>query len=162
MKTKVIGIMAAAAFAFSAQSFADYNVTVDTSACSWSTTSSGVSGGAGVGTVYWYNASLVCPSGTLATKSWWTSTSGQSSCSINAVSPYKINGNCNSYSIYYTVVEVPPGPAGAACTWTTYPTGGAGMGNVRAEFYSPIGTCVDKTKVVEYRSNVYYSTYYLR
>lgn len=162
MKSKVIGMLAAAAIGFSAQSYADYNVTIDTSACNWNITSSGMSGGPGVGTVNWYNASLVCSSGTVATKSWWTSTSGQSSCSVYPVSPYKLTGNCNSFSIYYTVVVPPTGPAGASCNWTTYPTGGNGSGTTRVEFYSPIGQCQDKTKVIEYRNNIYYSTYYIR
>lgn len=161
MKLKIIGMLAAA-LGFSAPSYADYDVQVPVSQCSWVTTASGITGAAGVGSVYWYNASLNCPIGSgVATKSWWTSSSGQSGCSISPVSPYKLSGDCNSFSLYYTVIDTTI-PAGAACTWTTYLTGGNGMGNVRVEFYSPIGPCKDKQKVIEYRNNIYYSTYYTR
>ena len=162
MKSKVIGILAAASLGFSAQSFADYNVYVPTSQCSWSITSSGTAAGQG-GAVSWYNASLNCPSGSnLATKSGWTAANGQSGCSVWGVTPYIVTGNCNSFTLHYVVVEPPTGPEGAACTWTTNPTGGNGSGNVRVEFYSPIGQCRDRQKVIEYRSNIYYSTYYVR
>jgi hypothetical protein len=159
MKAKVIGILAAAAIGFSAQSYADYDVTVDTSACNWNTTSSGMSGGPGVGTVYWYNASLVCPSGPVATKSWWTSTSGQSACSIYPTGSYKLSGNCNSYSIYVTI---PSGVSGANCAWSSTSYGSSGWGNTIVYFYAPIGQCNDKMKIVEYRSGVYYGTTYSR
>lgn len=163
MKAKVIGMLAAIALGFSGQSYADYDVQVPVNQCTWVTTASGITGAAGVGTIYWYNASLNCPIGSgVATKSWWTSSSGQSGCSISPVSPYKLTGNCNSFSLYYTVIVPSTVPEGAACTWTTYLTGGNGSGNIRVEFYSPIGECRDRQKVIEYRNNIYYSTYYVR
>lgn len=164
MKIKVIGMFLLATFGFgSASSYADYNVPVSTSGCNWVTTSSGVSGGSGVGTVYWYNDALSCANGsTLATKSWWTSTSGQQGCSIAAVSPYKLTGNCSSYSIFYTVVEVDTRPEGAACTWNSTSHGSSGWGSTTVYFYAPIGPCKDTLKVMEYNNGVYYRTTYSR
>lgn len=163
MKSKIIGMLAAIALGFSAQSFANYNVYIPVNQCTWSLTSSGTAGSSGA-TVYWYNESLSCTGvgSHVATKSWWTSTNGQSSCSINGVNPYKVNGTCNSFTIYYTVIVPPTGPAGAACTWSSSPTGSSGQGSTVVYFYSPIGQCQDTRKVVEYRNNVYYSTYYQR
>lgn len=163
MNVKVIVMFFLAALGFgSASSYADYDVLMSTSGCNWVTTSSGMSGAPDVGTVYWYNDALRCTTGsTLATKSWWTSTSGQQYCYISAANPYKLTGNCSSYSIYYTVIEY-AGPEGAACTWNSTSHGGSGWENTTVYFYAPIGLCKDSLMIKEYHNNVYYRTTYYR
>jgi hypothetical protein len=156
MKVKVIGILLMAALGFSITSAKADTITIDvpvsTSSCTWQITRSGVTGAPGVGTIYWYNEQLQCSVGVVATKSWWTSTSGQNSCSISGSAPYKVTGTCNSFSVTESVVIENPDnrPSGAACTWSVSPFTGAATYPGRVEVYNTTSPCKDRYKQVFY------------
>lgn len=162
MKATQLALSIVLGLGVSLAAHADYNVTVPTNNCTWSTTNSGTAAGSPGHVVTWKNESLSCPSlGTVATMSSWRSTDSQHGCSISGVSQYKINGNCNGYSIYYTVVEPKPAlPQGAACTYSSQSNGSSGFGNTIVYFYPAVGPCANTRKVKEYHNGQYVRTSY--